>query len=695
MRHALAVLFFLLCLGGPAFAGNPVPFLNAPLVPTSVGPGSGAFTLTVNGGGFVSGAVVDWNGQPLATTFVSGTRLTAIVPAGDIAAAGSAEVTVANPGTGARSNVEQFLVATPGSGVFYANAPSSPFGHYLWPQGLWDFTGNGIMDILMMDIQPYNPPFSAVLLGDGSGAFSPPSSQLPAGFETNPYVVGDFNGDDRLDLLAGGSSGAWQVFWGNGDGTFAPGPTVPLPGGQTPVGMADFNGDGKLDLLSETGQGTTPTTIEVLWGNGTGAFASGPSTTLPSGLALARVPVWDFNADGKPDLLLENGFETASASFQVLLGNGDGTFTPVPGTPMNVGPAGYTAAVADFNGDGKLDLAVPNGLYGYAVGADTPSIAILLGNGDGTFTQVPNCCGTPGQQADNILTGDFNDDGKLDLAVTINGNGAVGTDPAGYIEVFLGNGDGTFTPTDYSMILTGLGDPTALYTADVNEDGKLDFIVGDNNIILNWPGNQISALLQGPAPNPAPDFTISPSSPSVSVAPGATATDNIQIASVGGYLGPAPSLTCGGAPYQATCTVQQPTGELIPAATGSFPLTVTTTAPTASSASGLALPPTSRWPALAWLGLLAVAALYERRGHRRHSVAGPGAGHGPALQRGVALFGALLLGLALLGACGGQAPAAPRTPPAIGGTPPGTYTLTVTATSGSITHSTTFTLTVE
>src|SRR6266852_647237 len=92
---------------------NPVPFVNQPLVPTTVVPGSAAFTLTVNGTGFVSGSVVNWNGSPRTTTFVSGSQLTAAISAADVAMVGTPSITVTSPTPGGgKSNAVPFSITT-------------------------------------------------------------------------------------------------------------------------------------------------------------------------------------------------------------------------------------------------------------------------------------------------------------------------------------------------------------------------------------------------------------------------------------------------------------------------------------------------------------------------------------------------------------------------------------------------------
>jgi hypothetical protein len=169
----------------------------------------------------------------------------------------------------------------------------------------------------------------------------------------------------------------------------------------------------------------------------------------------------DFNGDGKLDIVAAMG-----ASIAVLLGNGDGTFkvASFPTTAQFVG----TLVAGDFNGDGKLDLVFPDPFHNL--------IITLLGNGDGTFTQVST---TPvGSNPAGTAAGDFNGDGKLDLAV-VNQSG-------GNVSILLGNGDGTFTRK--SILKVG-SRPNAVAIADFNGDGKLDLAV------VNSSSNTLSILL--------------------------------------------------------------------------------------------------------------------------------------------------------------------------------------------------------
>src|SRR6516225_1780511 len=206
-RAALGAAIFVLwgVFSSAALAQNPVPFVNQPLVPDATAPGGPPFNLTVNGTGFVSGAVVHWNGSALATQFISASQLKATVSAADIATAGTASVTVVNPSPGGgTSNVAFFTVRVHTYSVALALA-SSPAGS--GPVAVGDFNGDGKLDLALGGAGRFGG-LLLIQLGDGKGNFTLASS-VPTGPYLTSVAVGDFNGDGKLDLAVGGANEAY------------------------------------------------------------------------------------------------------------------------------------------------------------------------------------------------------------------------------------------------------------------------------------------------------------------------------------------------------------------------------------------------------------------------------------------------------------------------------------------------------
>jgi hypothetical protein len=243
--------------------------------------------------------------------------------------------------------------------------------------------------------------------------------------------------------------------------------------GSGPLTLAtgDFNGDGKMDVVTANiGLFTSVVpgdNVSILLGNGDGTFQA--AVNYPVGVAPLFVAVGDFNGDGKLDVVTANA---NSNNVSILLGNGDGTFQDAVNYSVGLEPE--WVAIGDFNRDGKLDLAVTN-----TNASGTGNVSILLGNGDGTFQTAVNY--TAGANPQSVAIGDFDMDGKLDLAVA---NATTSN-----VSILLGNGDGTFqTAVNYPIGLVAF----SLLVADFNGDGKLDLVVGDIN---NSGPSNVSILL--------------------------------------------------------------------------------------------------------------------------------------------------------------------------------------------------------
>ncbi|MGH9452498.1 MAG: FG-GAP-like repeat-containing protein, partial [Terriglobia bacterium] len=202
--------------------------------------------------------------------------------------------------------------------------------------------------------------------------------------------------------------------------------------------------------------------VQVLLSNGDDTFTAAPGSPISVGQEPSAILTGDFNNDGNQDFVVTN---FTDSTFSLFLGNGDGTFKQATGSPFALpnavaGPISMTAT--DLNSDGNLDLAIVN--------QTTSDVSILLGNGDGTFTQAANSPVAVGAMPVAIASGDLNDDSHPDLAVLNQSDSSV--------SVLLGNGDGTFTAGLNSPLATGQT-PTALTIADFNGDGNLDIGVTD------------------------------------------------------------------------------------------------------------------------------------------------------------------------------------------------------------------------
>ena len=468
---------YIVALNGNGLAelSNGVPFIHQPLVPAAAAPGSATTTLTVNGVNFVNGATVNWDGAPLATTFVTATKLTATIPSAKLTAPHNASVTVVNPANGGgKSNVAYFDVVTPvGSVSFTRN--DLPVGMNPKWVCTGDFNGDGILDLAVAN---FNDNTVTVYKGNGDGTFGLTATLvLPAGAGPVSLVSADFNDDGKLDLMVAEQTlvpaSDVRVFLGNGDGTFTPGPFGQTNEQVQPTWLAagDFDKNGMIDVA--VANNVDPTT-SILLGNGDGSFywIDSPPVGRPQPVAVA---LGDFNNDGLLDFAeLNKGDKSVSVG---LLTN-----DPIEGyiftaAPKNatVGNGAVAIASADFNNDGKLDLAVVN--------QTDNNVNILLGVGDGTFVANPALTGL--SSPDAVAIGDFNGDGKVDLAVA---NSSAGT-----VSLFFGNGNGTFqTKVDVTVGTA----PSSIAVGDFNGDGAQDLAVTNAGL------NNISILKQGVSGSP-------------------------------------------------------------------------------------------------------------------------------------------------------------------------------------------------
>ena len=356
-----------------------------------------------------------------------------------------------------------------------------------------DFNHDGTPDLAVVNGGSSSTSQSvSVLLGDGRGSFHPAvTTAVVNGGAGNgnaqSVAVGDFNGDGLLDVAlntAGPSGPAVEVLLGKGDGSFQSNHLI-LPVAQTPLSVAvgDFDGNGALDLVTANSNGT----VSVLLGNGGGSFR--PRVDLTVGGSPHSIAVGDFNGDGRLDVAAT---QQLTDTVSVLLGHGDGTFArPLVFAASGQNFTPQSMALGDVNGDGKLDLVIKSVSF---LDSDAFQLGVLLGHGDGTFgLPILQSPGTTGGDGD-VALGDFNHDGRLDVAV--GGQAAL---PDG-LSVFTGNGDGTFgapfqSPLRFS---TGGNDPLGVAAADLNGDGLVDLVAANSSATVGVLINTAAPVIDAP-----------------------------------------------------------------------------------------------------------------------------------------------------------------------------------------------------
>jgi hypothetical protein len=554
------------------------------------------------------------------------------------------------------------MLSGKGDGSFSPTNLSYPTGSDPDGVAIADLNGDGKNDIAVAN---FNDNDVSVLIGNGNGTVQP-RVNYATGNGPSAVAIADLNHDGHADLVVTNQTdNTVSVLLNNGNGTFHTHVDYPTANGPSAVAVGDLNGDGKLDLAVACNNSGN---VSLLFGNSDGTFQAHSDY---GAAGATSITLGDFNGDGRLDFAVVGGNTTT-----VFLNNGGGSFgsTSIPlshaargqrsSKPYLLATTFTTIATADFNGDGKLDLAVSGGGGSF----NLASLGILLGNGDGTF-QAPIFYSITGE---SIAIGDFNGDGILDVALGSNSS----------LGLALGNGDGTFRaaaqfPTGSSTSIATVG--------DLNGDGKPDLAVS-NGSTSGASGNTLTVLLNSGHVSP-PDFTVSaPSSSSPgSVMPGQSATASLVISPLGLFSGTI-AFTCSVSPTPAlapTCSLNPAQVQL----TGSGQVTSTLTVSTTGS-SALFVRPRFRQTAPAIYALcfpifgLALAGIGLKARSKRSNT-----------FLGFAICCLLFGGLMFQAACGGGG--ASSTGSNSGGTPSGSYTVSVTASAGSIQHAASMTFTVQ
>ncbi|WP_405060163.1 VCBS repeat-containing protein [Kribbella sp. NBC_01505] len=376
---------------------------------------------------------------------------------GDFNADGRTDIALA--GTAGFRTLPVALAQGAGGAFTRTNHAAAEFAYWAGGPGVKiineDFNGDGRTDLALTGAAGWTTVPVAMSNGDGTfTVHNSPVSQFP-GWAAAPnatVTAGDFNNDGRTDLALTGAAG-WTtvpVAMSNGDGTFTVhnSPVSQFPGWaaapNATVTAGDFNNDGRTDLALTGAAGWTTIPVAMSNGNGTFTVQNNPAGQFPYWASGARTKVTagDFNNDGRTDLALTGAPEFVT--IPVAMSNGNGTFTvqnnPAGQFPYWASGARTKVTAGDFNNDGRTDLVLTGA-------PEFVTIPVAMSNGDGTFTVHNNPAGSFPYWASSeatVLGGDFNNDGRTDLAQT-------GEPGWTTIPVALSNGNGTFTVQNQAL----------------------------------------------------------------------------------------------------------------------------------------------------------------------------------------------------------------------------------------------------
>ena len=309
-------------------------------------------------------------------------------------------------------------------------------------------------------------------------------SPIAVGSMAGPPTIADMNRDGRPDVViacgpvAGPERGHVIVLLNEGAGAFSRARRAEAGATVGRIAVTDMNGDGAPDVAVAE-HDSYDVTVLVNDGSGTLAVAKAFPAAVGGHPHTHDIAAVDMNGDGHADLLTANADDN---TISVLLGDGRGGFSPAPGSPFPTGNHPYALETGDFNGDGRMDAAVPFMLGG--------RLGVMIGDGRGGLRQ--GWTGEVAARPGFVTVGDMNGDGRADL---------IGThDDVGIVDVLLGDGKGGFAPAKgwpkrFDPPVWGAA------VADMNRDGRADLLLGcvrGRDIIVAMGGEKGTIARQDP-----------------------------------------------------------------------------------------------------------------------------------------------------------------------------------------------------